>query len=178
MVRYRYSREFNDADGPLSLPADSSNLAAEWGPASNDIRHRIFSYVRARLPLGIGLGLGTQVSSGSPYTIRTGFDNNSDAVLNDRPAGVGRNSARGEWHASSDLRLGWTIGGDTGRGGRRGERQRGGGERGAEIYAQINNLFNTTNFTSYSGVLTSPYFGLPTAARSGRRMELGLRLFF
>jgi hypothetical protein len=178
-VRYRYSREFNDADGALSLPMNSSNLSAEWGPASGDIRHRIFSYVRARLPFGIGVGLGTRVSSGAPYTIRTGFDENADAVLNDRPAGIGRNSARGEWHVSSDLRLGWTIAGYNAPRGRRDGRERSGGvERGAEIYAQMSNLFNTTNFTNYSGVLTSPYFGLPTAAQSGRRMELGLRVFF
>ncbi len=181
VVRYRHAREFNDADGPLSLPADSSNLAAEWGPASRDIRHRIFGYVRARLPFGIGLGLGTQVSSGAPYTIRTGFDDNGDAVLNDRPAGVGRNSVRGEWHLISDMRLGWIIGGHDGPGGGRRQRrgfERRGVERGAEIYAQVNNVFNTTNFTSYSGVLTSPYFGLPTAARPGRRLELGVRVFF
>jgi outer membrane receptor for ferrienterochelin and colicin len=177
-VRYRYSREYNDADGALSLPADSSNLAAEWGPAAGDIRHRLFGYVRARLPLGIGVGFSTAVASGAPYTIRTGFDENGDAVLNDRPAGIGRNSARGEWHAVSDLRLGWTVAGDQPSRGRRDGRDGRGAERGAEIYAQISNLFNTTNFTSYSGVLTSPYFGLPTAAQAGRRMELGLRFFF
>lgn len=182
MVRYRYARRFDDADGPLSLPADSSNLAAEWGPSANDIRHRIFSYVRARLPFGIGLGLGTQVQSGAPYTIRTGFDDNGDAVVNDRPAGIGRNTARGDWHVISNARLGWTLGGSEGVWGRGREREREGGrgrvDRGVEIYADVDNLFNTTNFTSYSGVLTSPYFGHPTAALPGRRIELGLRVFF
>jgi outer membrane receptor for ferrienterochelin and colicin len=178
MIRYRYARAFDDADGPLSLPASSSNLAAEWGPSSNDIRHRIFSYVRARLPFGIGLGVGTQAASGAPYTIRTGFDDNGDAVLNDRPAGVGRNSARGDWHVMSDMRLGWTIGGNDGLWGRGRQRERGSAGRGVEIYADVDNLLNTPNFTSYSNVLTSPYFGRPTAALPGRRIELGLRVFF
>ncbi|HEY8549575.1 MAG TPA: carboxypeptidase regulatory-like domain-containing protein [Vicinamibacterales bacterium] len=174
-VHYRYARAYNDADGALSLPVDPSNLAAEWGPASWDIRHRIFSYVRTRLPYGFNVGLSTRANSGAPYTIRTGFDDNGDGVLNDRPAGIGRNSARGEWHAVSDLRLGW-MPGDQHQGRPRGDSQS--VRRGGEIYAQVSNLFNTTNFTSYSGVMTSPYFGRPTAAMAGRRMELGLRVFF
>lgn len=193
-LRYRWGRELNDADGALSLPADSNNLAAEWGPSSNDIRHRLFGYMRLRLPYGLGVGLNARISSGAPYTVRTGFDDNGDQATNDRPLGVGRNTARGEWHTSADLRFGWTIGGSGlggdrgggGRGGRgrdndgdRGGRNEGGeAGRGAEIYTQITNLFNTTNFSRYSGVLTSPYFGLPTAAQPGRRMELGLRVFF
>ncbi len=200
-LRYRWARELNDGDGALSLPADAANPEAEWGPAANDVRHRLFGYMRLRLPYGLGIGLNARVTSGSPYTVRTGFDDNGDEVTNDRPFGVGRNTARGEWHTSADLRFGWTVagslfgggrdgGGPGGRGGRgrdggggRGGRNEGGsgsasGERGAEIYTQITNLFNTTNFSQYSGVLTSRYFGLPTAAQPGRRLELGLRVFF
>lgn len=197
-LRYRWARELNDGDGALSLPVDGANPDAEWGPASNDVRHRLFGYMRLRLPYGLGLGVNARVSSGAPYTVRTGFDDNGDEVTNDRPPGVGRNTERGEWHTSTDLRFGWTVAGssfgggrgDGGRdgGGRDGRRERdgggrsrndgGAGERGAEIYTQITNLFNTTNFSRYSGVLTSRYFGLPTAAQSGRRMELGLRIFF
>lgn len=170
-LQYRYARALDDADGALALPADSADLAAEWGPASNDVRHRIFTYTRVRLPHGLGLGLSVRAASAPPYTIRTGFDDNADGVVNDRPAGVGRNSARGSWHAAADLRLGWTIGrrsrsGDDG----------GRGARGVEIYTQISNLLNRTNFTRYSGVVTSPFFGRPTAAQPARRMEVGLRL--
>ena len=176
-LRYRWTRELNDADSSQALPADSSNLAAEWGPASNDIRHRLFGYMRLRLPYGFGVGLNARVTSGAPYTIRTGFDDNGDQVPNDRPAGVGRNTERGEWHTSAGLRFGWTVGGRS-RGDRRGRDAGPSTDRGAEIYTQVSNLFNTTNFVRYSGVLTSPYFGQPTAAQPGRRMELGLRLFF
>ena len=183
MTRYRWSRELNDADGALALPVDSADLAAEWGPSSGDVRHRVFGYVRTRLPYGVSVGLSARASSGVPYTIRTGFDDNGDQVVTDRPAGVGRNTERGEWHVLSDLRLGWTVGGrdgagsgGRGRGGRGGE-ARGRDAAGAEIYAQVSNLLNTTNFVRYSGVMTSPLFGQPTAALPGRRMELGLRLF-
>jgi outer membrane receptor protein involved in Fe transport len=115
------------------------------------------------------------VSSGSPYTIRTCFDDNRAAVPNDRPAGVGRNTERGEWHAVTDLRLGWMMLGEPQRGGRSEARGRG-HERNLEIYAQISNLFNRTNYTRYTGVLTSDFFGEPTAAQPGRRFELGLRM--
>jgi hypothetical protein len=174
-VRYRYARAFNDADGALSLPTDSRNPGVDWGPASDDVRHRLFGYVRASAPHGIRIGLSTRVSSGSPYTIRTGFDDNGDAVPNDRPAGVGRNTERGEWHAVTDLRLGWMMLGEPQRGGRSEARGRG-HERNLEIYAQISNLFNRTNYTRYTGVLTSDFFGEPTAAQPGRRFELGLRM--
>jgi hypothetical protein len=61
--------------------------------------------------------------SGVPYNITTGFDDNGDTVINDRPDGVGRNSARGANQVNLDLRLGWqkSIGqprtGDAGPGG-------------------------------------------------------------
>jgi outer membrane receptor for ferrienterochelin and colicin len=173
-MTYRWGHARNDADGPLSLPASSDDLAAEWGPASNDVEHSLFGYVRLRLPYGVAFGLSARASSGSPYTVRTGFDDNGDLVLNDRPVGVGRNTERGEWHSSADLRIGWTVGRrapDSGGGGRR-------VDRGSELYAEINNLFNTVNFTGYSGVLTSRYFGQPTAALAARRIQFGLRVFF
>lgn len=173
--RYRYASAFDDAGGALSLPTDSSNPGVDWGPSSGDVRHRLFGYLRVRLPLGVRLGLSTSASSGVPYTIRTGFDDNGDAVPNDRPAGIGRNSARGAWHAATDLRIAWTMLGDRRRG--RGSDGRGqGNDRYLELYAQLSNLFNRANFTRYSGVLTSDFFGEPTASQPGRRMELGLRV--
>lgn len=47
-----------------------------------------------------------------------------------------------------------------------------------EIFAQINNLTNAVNYGGFSGVLTSPAFGLPTSAQAPRRIELGTRLGF
>ncbi|MGH9160333.1 MAG: hypothetical protein ACRD2X_10155, partial [Vicinamibacteraceae bacterium] len=174
LVRYRYAETMNDADGPLSLPADNDNPAADWGPSANDIRHRIFGDVTLRLPYGFGAAVTETVRSSAPYTITTGFDENGDAVANDRPHSVGRNSERGSWQRNTDLRLRWrsdesfaASGGGTKA-----------GRRGLELYVDVQNVFNTTNFTSYSGVMASPYFGHPTAAASGRRMELGTRVFF
>jgi hypothetical protein len=69
------------------------------------------------LPLGLRANVWGGVSSGRPYTITTGFDDNNDTVFNDRPEGVGRNSARGTWQRDVNLRLGWQpFGASSGRG--------------------------------------------------------------
>ena len=44
-----------------------------------------------------------QASSGTPYSIQTGFDDNGDLIFNDRSAGVGRNTARAATHATFGL---------------------------------------------------------------------------
>jgi hypothetical protein len=40
------------------------------------------------------------------------------------------------------------------------------------------NLLNTVNFATYSGVLTSPFFGRANSALPARRVELQLRFSF
>jgi hypothetical protein len=185
--RYRYARTYDDADGALSMPADSNDLAAEWAPASWDIRHRIYTFVRTELPHGVRASLSGSVLSGAPYTIRTGFDDNGDTIFTDRPDGLGRNTERGTWRRNVDLRLGWRpsflgtpqdTGGGRDRGGR--GRQGGGGPRakGVELYASVSNLFNETNYTRFAGVMTSPLFGQPTGAAPARQFEFGTRVLF
>jgi hypothetical protein len=48
-------------------------------------------------------------SSGNPYTIRTGFDENGDLIYNDRPVGVGRNTERGQQQWSLNVAAAYTI---------------------------------------------------------------------
>ena len=60
------------------------------------------------LPCFLGVARSTRTptrSRRSPYTITTGRDNNLDGVMNDRPAGVGRNSARGSARFDVSMRL-------------------------------------------------------------------------
>ena len=47
-----------------------------------------------------------------------------------------------------------------------------------EIFTAVNNLTNAVNYGGYSGVLSSPAFGLPNSAQAARRIELGTRLGF
>lgn len=89
---YTLSWTNSDSDGAMSLPADNYNLAAEWGRAYTDRRHSVFVGGRISLPYGFNLSPFITASSGSPFSITTGFDENGDTNLNDRPAGLARNA--------------------------------------------------------------------------------------
>jgi len=122
-VGYTWSQASNHADNPLSLPANSLDPDAEWGPSSQDIRHRLNAMLNVGLPLGVRANISGVVQSASPYTITTGRDDNQDGVSNDRPAGVGRNSERGtpRWDMNVRFSRGFGFGGEgssqAGRGG-------------------------------------------------------------
>jgi len=47
-----------------------------------------------------------------------------------------------------------------------------------ELYVSTQNLFNHVNPIGYSGVMTSPFFGEPTAAMPARRIDVGMRVGF
>jgi hypothetical protein len=47
-----------------------------------------------------------------------------------------------------------------------------------EFYARATNLLNSVNRRGFSGVASSPFFGLPTSAQAARRLELGTRIQF
>jgi hypothetical protein len=47
-----------------------------------------------------------------------------------------------------------------------------------DIYAQISNVFNTTNLNGFVGNQQSHYFGQATSAAPARRIELGASLSF
>ncbi len=102
---YTLATTKNDTDNPLSLPSSSLNPDADWGPSSQDVRHRLFTMVNVPLPFAMRASVNAAASSAAPYTITTGRDDNADGVTNDRPAGVGRNSARGAARFEMSLRL-------------------------------------------------------------------------
>jgi hypothetical protein len=181
LVRYQYGQTWNDSDGPTSLPADSRDLDAEWGPASWDVRHRVFGFVRMELPMGLRANAWGDLASGAPFTIRTGLDDNGDTVFTDRPDGIGRNTERASWQRTLNLRIGWRPefgGGGASSGGADGTPGPRANPKGVEFYAQAWNVLNETNFNRYSGVMTSPFFLQPTAAAPARRFDFGTRVFF
>jgi hypothetical protein len=47
-----------------------------------------------------------------------------------------------------------------------------------DLYAQVSNLFNTTNLNAFIGNVQSPYFGQATSAAPARRIEIGASLSF
>ena len=109
-VMYQLGSVRNYADNATSLPSNSNDPNADWGPSARDVRHRAFFMVNTPIGRGIRAGFNLQASSAVPYTITTGRDANGDTVFNDRPAGVGRNSARGAAQFNASLRLNKSIG--------------------------------------------------------------------
>ena len=202
-ANYAFIDQKNDADGAFSLPASSYDLAAEWGPAAGVPRHIASAVMNLPLWAGFRLGLTGTARSGARYNITTGQDDNEDTVFNDRPRGVGRNSAigKGMWDIAARLSYAFGFGerrtpagpggpmvvvqrvgpGSGGAGELLGGMMGGGAETKRlrfELYASAQNLFNTVNPIGYSGVMTSPFFLQPTAAMSGRRMDIGVRVGF
>jgi Carboxypeptidase regulatory-like domain len=198
-VNYSFANVRNDTDGAFSLPVDNFNPRTEWGPAAGDVRHRVSGMLNMNLWKGFKLATSFSGNSAPPYTITTGRDDNGDTVSNDRPEGVGRNSARTASRWDLGARLSYTFGfgtraGAEGAGGPQvmivragggGETPMGGFSGGAEdkrwrieLYLAATNVLNHTNFTGYSGVLTSPFFSEPTSAGPARKLEVGARFGF
>jgi len=195
-INYLLMKNTNEADSPFSLPTDNYNFRADRGPATNDLRHLISGFVSKRLPMGFNISSVFQATSALPYNITTGFDNNGDTVINDRPVGVGRNSARGasRWEIGSRLSWGLDFGPDAQPSGAPQVRmvRVGGGDGAAppsistsptkkyrfELYVQAFNLLNRANLGAFSGVQTSPFFGQGTSAQPPRRFEIGTRFNF
>jgi hypothetical protein len=196
-VNYTLAQAKNDTDGAFSLPADSFDPGAEWGPAPNDVRHRVSSMFNMNLWKGFKIAANLNGNTAPPYNITTGYDDNGDTVSNDRPAGVGRNAARAasRWDLGARLSYAFGFGRRPGAGGAGGPQvimirggadvPMGGFSGGAEdkrwrieLYVAATNILNHTNLMGYSGVMTSRFFGEPTSAGAARKIELGARFGF
>jgi hypothetical protein len=202
-ANYTWLNQRNDADGPFSLPADSYNLAGEWGPAAG-VPHHVFSgMINTAFKRNFRIGFTAAARSGVPYNVTTGRDDNGDTVFNDRPAGVTRNSAWTKAMFDVGARASYAFGFGTrpatagpgggptvviqrigsvgaatdmlnamGGGGAEDKRVR------FELFVSAQNLLNHVNPINYSGVMTSPFFGQPTAAMPARRIDVGMRMGF
>jgi len=179
----------NNTDGAFSL-APTGNQEFEWGPSNGDVRHRMNVSVNNQIIKNLGVSFNFNFSTGAPYSIRTGRDDNGDLVFNDRPAGVGRNTERAanQWTLNGNINYNWTFGhtvqGPAGigvifngatadvRSIDQGQRFRVG------VFLQAQNLTNRYNYTGYSGTITSPFYGKPTSVAGTRRVELGFNFGF
>jgi hypothetical protein len=116
-------------------------------------------------------------------------------VFNDRPAGIGRNSLRGDatWGLNMNLSRRFSLGavgtpvvreaqGTSGFGGPRGGGRGPGGPAGSrysmEIFVQAQNILNHVTRTGYTGNLSSPFFGTATSFGAPRDINVGLRFNF
>jgi Carboxypeptidase regulatory-like domain len=192
-VGYTLGEALNEMDGALTLPPNSFDLSQEWGPSRQDVRHRLFASMNTDLKAGFRMNMNLRAQSAAPYNITTGLDENRDGQTNERPAGVRRNSARGDSTLNVDLGLAWERsvgrrapnaqrggGGSSGGGGGRegGNNRTPEGVFRFEIFVRASNALNLVNAQNFSGVLTSPFYGRATSAAAPRRLVLGMRTYF
>lgn len=170
MAQYALSRTLDDTTGPFGFPANSFDARTEWGRSDYDQRHRFNAALMAELPSGFRIGSFLSFASGAPFNVTTGRDGNGDSIVNDRPAGVHRNTGHGPGFAQVDIRLTRQF-----RAPRLLERNRKSTSRNIEISIDAFNLLNRVNFSSFHGVLSSPFFGFANAALPPRTIQLSLR---
>jgi len=189
---YNFGRSYDNTDGPFAIPA-SVNLADEWGPSAFDRRHNAFVNVTSSALRNLSARFSFGGSSAPPLTIRTGVDDNGDLIFNDRPAGVGRNSARtrATWNSSANFGYSFTLGKKQVTSG--GGVQIMGSPAGLtvnptaaqttpryrlNVSLSIQNLLNQATYTGFSGIMTSPFFLKPTGATGWRRVTVNANVSF
>ncbi|MHB2006575.1 MAG: TonB-dependent receptor [Acidobacteriaceae bacterium] len=167
-AQYRLSKTYNNTSGIISFPANSYDPKAEWSRADPDQRNRLNLLGTVNAGRWIDLGAILELYSGKPFDITTGADNNHDGVINDRPAGVPRNSGHGPAYANLDLNLShsFVLG------------QHAGEPENLRIGLSSFDVFNHPNDLSYTGVITSPFFGHAVAAYPPRRMQVSAEFTF
>jgi hypothetical protein len=162
-VSYTLSTSERDTEDYTFVPQDQRDFAADRGPAANDVRHRLSAGLNLDLPRGLRFTGILTAQSALPYTITTGKDDNRDGYNNDRPAGFGRNSARGADFRQLDVRLLKSF---------RMPRSR------VDALIEAFNVTNRANWSNYDGNKLSPTSGRPTSALPARQVQVGARLDF
>jgi hypothetical protein len=193
---YVLGSAMSDTDGPYTVAA-SRQLDQEFGRAGDDERHRFVGGTVLSLPHDFGVSALLTASTGRPFNITTGFDNDGDLLFVDRPGVVtagSQNVIETEW-GSFDLnrRPGQPmIPRNTGAGPSQLVLHAGVAkvmflrENGATtrtgpyvvLSASIENLTNRVNFFEFNGVATSPLFGVANRAGNPFRLELSARVGF
>jgi hypothetical protein len=167
---YGFYSLYNDTDGPFSSPSNNYNLRSDWGRLTQPL-HQFNTSVNSKLYFGIFLTGTMSANSGVPYNITTGMDDNFDINFNDRRPGVRRNSAIGPGYLNFNFNISKAIFfGGTGASKNSGTN--------LNVFANMTNAFNHTNFGTPAGIETSSFFGKPTSALSAREIEAGLRFQF
>jgi hypothetical protein len=178
-VSYTLSRAQDDSGNAFfSSPQDNARILDDKRPSDNDQRHRLVvsgtfgaapSGTMSRALGGFQVGYVWAYASGVPFNVQTGADRNGDTTVNDRPAGVGRNSARQPATSSLDLRVSRAFALPHG--------QR------LEAIVDAFNLLNHENVLAVNNIIGSgptpnAAFGRPTVAGDARQIQLGVRWSF
>jgi hypothetical protein len=176
MAQYTYSRTTDDTGGPLVFPENNYDFRPELGRSNFDQRHR-FSYAGTfDLPYAFRLGAVVSLTSGFPYNITTGFDDNGDRTFNDRPPGGSRNTGQAPPIAQLDLRLTKLLHFPTPFSHKAGKSDR--KLRNLEFSIDAFNVFNHPNTPVIVGELGAHYFGQATTTNMARTMQLSVKYSF
>lgn len=174
--RYLFNRSRDEISGRFDYPSDNFNLRADWGAGNANRIHdfefnaliNLRNFTSRPLFREMTISINSTVQSGLPYNITTGYDDNGDTVLNDRPAGLARNSGRETWRRSTDVTISWNpkFGNDKS------------GKRLPSFGLSVNNLLNHNNKRGFIGVQTSSLYGKPSYAEEARNFEISVYYSF
>ena len=185
----------NNSDGDFWVPPTGS-LDDEWGIASGDIRHRVSVQASSQFLRNFTTSWNLNITSGAPYTLQTGRDDNGDLIFNDRPFGVARNTQRAKEQLSLNGLFSYSF--TFGRRNTNAPPPTGifitAGGAGAPnvqtiavpqagrfrvgINVQAQNITNRANYVGYSGVMTSPFFGRARDVANPRRVDVSVNFGF
>jgi len=182
-----------NADNSTTFPQSALSGRGEMARPLWEARHRVFSTAQLNLPWDVSLSSHLEAASGLPYNITTGFDNNGDGIINDRPSVTGPGDPLRILTAFGPL-TSLTIEGNIPRNlgtmpatvhldlrlSRRFVLHPGTPEsnRAITVVARVSNVINHTNVTGVNTILGSPAFTQAVTADAGRRIELGGRYSF
>jgi hypothetical protein len=163
---------YNDTDGPFALPQNSYHTRGEWGRAPSDQRHRFVTGVSVRRFWNLTVNTNVQANSNIPFNIISGFDDNHDGTVNDRPPGINGNTGIGPDYFNVNMSFQKVVNLRT-----ESQQPSRNGAAGPNVAFIVNlwNAFNHPQYQNYSGVLTSSYFGRPNRANNPRNIELAMR---
>jgi Carboxypeptidase regulatory-like domain len=167
-VQYTLSRTDNNTSGITFFPANSYNPGGDWGRSDNDRLHKFDLLASSQPTRFFTFGAALSLYSGKPVNITTGADNNHDGIINDRPAGVARNTMAGPGTINLDLNLSH----DFPLSKRKEEKKI------LSVALNSFNVLNHPNYLTYIGTISSPLFGQPVAAQPPRRTQLDVQFKF
>jgi hypothetical protein len=154
----------NMAGDPNASPVfDAYDPMKDWGPGTNDVRHRLVLSGFVVLPWDFSVSGMMTYRTASPYTARAANDPNGDEIFWDIAPGHTRGDMWGDDYFSLDLRFGKFFTFDRYR---------------FEAFFEGFNLTNNLNYSSYVSRYDYGNFGQPSDAFPMREMQIGFRFDF